>query len=233
LTDVAIPASVRRKLFEAAESSLVADLGAVSIVKFLGGSNEEEACAKWFGAIEKLLSTLPDGVFLGSEIVDGRPALGFLGGVTLAIDLYELQDRRSVADAWRIMARPGLAPVVVDAVADAVWGPRWDRALKDAAGDETYAVTARDGVVAGQWAGSMSAAVSLSAKASGAPAAHGWVVRAAPSEAPWPWFADECRARRAARALALGPARIAALFQRVSAADSEANGSSSRDRGTS
>ena len=209
---LAISADEQDPLFAAAESSLLADMGNVSIVKFLGGSDEADARDRWFQALEAFLAPMPPRLFIESGVKEGRPVLRFLGGLTLTLDLYDVQAREA-AHPWRAKTMPGLAPIVIDASAEALWGDGWAAAVSDAARGESFPVTPRSDAVAGRWAGPLSERLAASGDGRDADGAYGWVVRAAPSEAPWPWFASEEHARRAAQALQLGATRVGALFE--------------------
>jgi hypothetical protein len=197
-------------LFIAAEQTLVADMGSVSIVKFLGATNEVEAEANWFRALEGFLETLPPGVFVRSDVDSGRPKLVFAGGVELTIDLYDLHARPSFYDAWRVRVRPGLSPVVVDTVGSLLWGADWGAAIVDKAGESSYPVNPA-GDTTRHWASTVREEIAATT-GSDDPRARGWIVRAESDEAPWPWFSDEGRARRAAKALALGADTVGAIF---------------------
>jgi hypothetical protein len=211
MTVVTFPQAQRTALFIAAERTLIAEMGNVSIVKFLGGREEGKAQAIWFAALEGFLAALPAGVFIGPDVTSGAPVLRFSGGVDIRLDLYDLQARPSLFDAWRVRVKPGLAPVVTDAVAANLWGAQWDAAIADSAGDATFALNP----VADTWSWATAVREEIAAVAGGDDArARGWVVRAGPTEAPWPWFSDETRAHRAAKALALGGDAINALYQR-------------------
>ena len=210
MTAVTFPQAQRTALFIAAERTLIAEMGSVSIVKFLGGREEGKAQAIWFAALERFLDALPAGVFIGPDVTSGAPVLRFRGGVDLRLDLYDLQARPSFYDAWRVRVKPGLAPVVTDAVAASQWGAEWDDALADAAGDA--AVPLDSAADDWSWATSVREEIAATVGADDA-RARGWILRAAPTEAPWPWFSDEKRARRAAKALALGGEALGALYE--------------------
>lgn len=201
----------RNVLFEAAEATLLRDMGHVSIVKFLGGTEEGEAQAKWFGVLEAFLASLPAGMFLKSDVSRGSPALVFHNGLRIEVDLYELHGRPSRDDAWRMMAKPGLAAIVIDAVAAARWGEAWDDAISAEESMVETSVKPAGGSMFGGWARAVQEDLAMLDLQK----SRGWIVRATPTEAPWPWFTDEHRARRAAVALALGTDVVGALYRRM------------------
>jgi hypothetical protein len=201
---------LRAAAFDVAEAALVADMGSVSIVKFLGGETEAEATSNWFRVIEAFLEPLPDGVFLSLDLSAGRPVLRFDASVALDIELFEVHGRPTFDDAWRFRMNPALAPLVLDAVGTARWGREWQLALDSIADEDALPVQE-----AGETFGWASLVRDEIASAGQAARAQGWVVRAGPHLAPAPWFTDESRARRGGLVVALGSDRVGRLFEHL------------------
>lgn len=211
MSAVIFPAELRAAAFDVAEAALRADVGNVSILKFLGGSDESEAVARWFTAIEAFVAVLPVGVFERLDLSSGRPVLQLVGGVRLEIDLYDLTARPHVDDAWRAAMRPGLAPLAIDAVAVALEPGRWGRAVDAAPSTGEFPVI--EGIEPfGRWHRAVSAEL---AAAGDEVRARGWLIRAGQGYAPYPWYTDEVRARRAAAVFSLGGEGSARLFDEV------------------
>jgi hypothetical protein len=201
----------RIALFDAAEATLLREVGQVSIVKFLGGGDRDSARERWCDALNALLAVLPDGMFLRPEVARGAPEFVFDGGVRVRLDLWELHDRPARTDAWRIVARPGLAPILIDAVADARWGAAWrDVIATEGALLEPIINPSREPSFS-PWV----AAIQRELAELGRDDALGWIVPADPADAPWPWFTDAVRARRAAIALTVGAETVGVWYRRL------------------
>lgn len=70
-TVAAILDEQRDELFDAAGRELRAEMGSVSIVKFLDARDEQEAKENWFGVIARFLDALPPRVFVGAAASAG------------------------------------------------------------------------------------------------------------------------------------------------------------------
>ncbi|MEO5534190.1 MAG: hypothetical protein ABIR17_03565 [Pseudolysinimonas sp.] len=210
MTSISFSDAERRTAFTVAEAELIREMGNVSIVKFLGGTDQATARENWFAKIEEFVEVLPDGVFIALDASDGQVALRLAGGSTVVLRLWEARYAPTLEDSWRIMLKPRLAPVVVDMVGTALWGDVWVEAVAGALEGEPLPVVPSGDRPFGTFM--REAREQLSASGAVEATVRGWTVQAAPEDAPWPWFTDEQTAHRAAKALALGTDRIGALF---------------------
>ena len=201
----------RIALFDAAEATLRREVGQVSIVKFLGGGDRDRERERWGDALDALLAVLPDGMFLRPDVAGDAPEFVFDGEVRIRLDLWELRDRPAPTDAWRILARPGLAPLLIDAVADARWGAVWSDVIATEGALLDPIVTPSREHSFSSWV----AGIQRELVESGRDDALSWIVPAGPTDAPWPWFSDAGRARRAATALVLGTETVGAWYRRL------------------
>lgn len=210
MTSVSFSDAERRKVFAVAEAELIREMGNVSIVKFLGGTDEATARENWFAKIEDFLEVLPDGLFLALDTSDDQVALRLAGGSSVVLRRWELYHAPTLEDCWRIVLKPRLAPIIVDTVGTGLWGRFWVEAVAEALGGEPLPVVPSGSRPFGSF--KREAREQLAASRAAEATIRGWTVQAAPEDAPWPWFTDEQTAHRAAKALALGSDRIGALF---------------------
>lgn len=203
-----IAADLGREMFDAARHHPT--LQGLSIVKFLGARDDEEARETWLTMIAAFVEVLPVGVFRRAAVVDSAPVLEFADDVVTRINVGQLVNERELGDAWRVGLLPPLAPVLSDAVGWSRWGSVWEETLRArTASLEVPEVKPVTPPILDRWTSAIlrEDGVGDSTRRGD----HGWLIEFSRLGFHL-WFRDPARARRAALALAFGNEAIGSLF---------------------
>ncbi|WP_029145566.1 hypothetical protein [Microbacterium luticocti] len=161
----------------------------VSMAKFLHQPDEQKAGEYWVEQARGVIgAVVPGDVTLASS---GEPVLLYPDGVSLRFDLSEVKIASHGTVLWRAARRPLAAAIVTEALGHARWGDQWDH-LVAARAPKTGPIVQAD-----------------------VDREFPWIAQNPAVPGPWTGAKTEELALRAARAEALGPKKIARLYERM------------------
>jgi len=178
------------RLWAAVEAAVKKQTGPfVSMAKFLHQPDEETAAQYWLGHARTLILAVPE---QDVELAPDRgPVLQYANGVAVTFDLSQVTISTDAVPQWRAVRRPLTATVVTDALGLARFAHRWDQLLATQThqpGPVVYTDDDRE---------------------------FPWIAQNPSVPGPWTSAKTEELAHRAARAEALGPKKIAKLYERM------------------
>ena len=162
--------------------------GPVSAAKFLQQPDRSAAAEYWTRYAVEMLKAVPENARLGAS---GSPTVLFPPDVAVTFELHSVTISSNDQPELSTLIRPLAAATITDALGHARWGARWDELIATNAA-KTGPVVHTDG-----------------------DREFPWIAQNPPVPGPWTSAKTEELAHRAARAEALGPKKIARLYERM------------------
>ena len=179
-----------RRLWDALDATVMRRFGGpVSLAKFLHQSDEHAAASYWQHLVAEFLAEVPEAAVRVARA--DTPTVLYPCAVGVSFDIGKATIAQHDIELWQVARRPLQASLVTDALGYARWGDAWAGAVADKARDTGRIVYADDD------------------------REFPWIAQNPPVPGPWTAAKTEELAVRAARAEALGPKKIAKLYERM------------------